>query len=82
MSLCLVCPGGDPGYILTCTRRQPHLVHLYYESGRIAPIRPVKMFTAAKTQDAFRLMQKGMHIGRIGLVVRTPMAQEIQIRPE
>lgn len=40
------------------------------------------MFTAAETQDAFRFMQKGMHIGRIGLVVRTPEAGELQIRPE
>ncbi|RYO74620.1 hypothetical protein DL764_010773 [Monosporascus ibericus] len=42
----------------------------YYQQGSITPVRPVKAFTAAKTQDAFRYMQKGQHIGRIGLSIR------------
>ncbi|KAI1764150.1 fatty acid synthase S-acetyltransferase [Hypoxylon sp. FL1150] len=42
----------------------------------ITPIRPVKMFKAAEIQDAFRFMQKGTHIGRIGVSIREPIKKE------
>lgn len=38
-------------------------------SGLIAPIRPIRTFSATETQDAFRYMQKGQHIGRIGISI-------------
>ncbi|KAH9827374.1 Polyketide synthase [Teratosphaeria destructans] len=41
----------------------------YYDQGYISPL-PAKMFSAAQTQDAFRYMEKGLHIGRIGLTFR------------
>ncbi|KAI0096719.1 fatty acid synthase S-acetyltransferase [Nemania sp. FL0031] len=49
------------------------LVHTtveYYEQGRIGPIRPIKVFSADKIQEACRYMQQGQHIGRICLSLR------------
>ncbi|KAJ8124842.1 hypothetical protein O1611_g8798 [Lasiodiplodia mahajangana] len=49
------------------------LVHTtveYYEQGRICPIRPIKVFSADKIQEACRYMQQGQHIGRICLSLR------------
>ncbi|PVH95312.1 putative polyketide synthase [Periconia macrospinosa] len=40
------------------------------EKGKISPIHPVKMFEASAVQDAFRYMQAGRHIGRIGVRLR------------
>ncbi|SMQ54923.1 unnamed protein product [Zymoseptoria tritici ST99CH_3D7] len=37
----------------------------YYVQGLTTPIRPNKVFPASQTQDAFRYMQKGQHIGRV-----------------
>ncbi|KID66135.1 Highly reducing polyketide synthase gloL [Metarhizium brunneum] len=37
--------------------------------GLVTPVRPVKSFPASQTQDAFRYMQKGFHIGRIGISI-------------
>ena len=37
----------------------------YYERGSIQPIKPVRIFEAARVEDAFRYMQKGTHIGKI-----------------
>ncbi|KAI9151270.1 Polyketide synthase [Paramyrothecium foliicola] len=44
-----------------------------YEAGQLRPIRPIKVFTASKIQDAFRYMQKGQHVGRIGLSLKPSM---------
>lgn len=35
------------------------------EQGKIKPIQPVTKFGAAQIQDAFRYMQKGVHMGKI-----------------
>ncbi|KAL4875728.1 putative polyketide synthase [Aspergillus karnatakaensis] len=35
------------------------------ESGQIRPIRPIKLFNAADALEAFRYMQKGVHMGKI-----------------
>lgn len=42
----------------------------YFEQGSISPIRPIEIFGAASTEDAFRHMQKGQHIGRVGVSLR------------
>ncbi|KAI0889325.1 fatty acid synthase S-acetyltransferase [Annulohypoxylon maeteangense] len=41
-----------------------------YEKGAITSIQPLKIFPATETADAFRYMQKGQHIGRIGISLR------------
>ncbi|KAK6827594.1 hypothetical protein PG987_010935 [Apiospora arundinis] len=41
-----------------------------FETGHAFPIHPTTTFEAEKVQDAFRYMQKGVHMGRI--VVRMP----------
>ncbi|KAK8110195.1 Nonribosomal peptide synthetase 14 [Apiospora kogelbergensis] len=41
-----------------------------FEAGKAFPIHPTTVFTADKIQDAFRYMQKGVHMGRI--VVQMP----------
>ncbi|KAK8115461.1 Acyl transferase/acyl hydrolase/lysophospholipase [Apiospora sp. TS-2023a] len=46
-----------------------------YESGRLKPVQPIKMFAASQMQDAFRYMQKGQHIGRIGVSLRSTVQQ-------
>lgn len=47
----------------------------YYAKGCTTPIRPARIFPAAQTQDAFRYMQKGQHIGRIGISIPYPEDQ-------
>ncbi|OTA56526.1 fatty acid synthase S-acetyltransferase [Hypoxylon sp. EC38] len=42
----------------------------YYEKGLTTSIQPLKIFPAVETADAFRYMQKGQHIGRIGISLR------------
>ncbi|KAF5228431.1 hypothetical protein FAUST_11078 [Fusarium austroamericanum] len=42
----------------------------WYEKGLVTPIRPVHAFPAAQTADAFRFIQKGFHIGRVGVSVQ------------
>ncbi|KAJ3526674.1 hypothetical protein NM208_g11075 [Fusarium decemcellulare] len=37
----------------------------YYKEGHIVPINPNKVFDADSVQDAFRYMQRGLHIGKI-----------------
>jgi len=37
----------------------------YYRNGLIQPIHPVTTFTASKVEDAFRVLQRGQHIGKI-----------------
>ncbi|KAF5023550.1 hypothetical protein F66182_4417 [Fusarium sp. NRRL 66182] len=50
----------------------------WYENGLVTPIRPVHTFPAAQTADAFRFMQKGFHIGRVGVSVQhAPEGTEI-----
>ncbi|KAI0124129.1 putative polyketide synthase [Xylariales sp. AK1849] len=41
-----------------------------FEAGEIVPLHPTTVFESDKIQDAFRYMQKGVHMGRI--VVRMP----------
>ncbi|KAI0172149.1 fatty acid synthase S-acetyltransferase [Hypoxylon sp. FL1284] len=42
----------------------------YYEKGLTTSIQPVKVFQASEAADAFRYMQKGQHIGRVGISLR------------
>ncbi|KAI1379651.1 fatty acid synthase S-acetyltransferase [Hypoxylon crocopeplum] len=42
----------------------------YYEKGLTTSIQPLKIFPATEPADAFRYMQKGQHIGRIGISLR------------
>jgi hypothetical protein len=42
----------------------------YYQNGYTTSIQPMKTFSAALTEDAFWYMQKGQHIGRIGVSIR------------
>lgn len=41
----------------------------YYVDGKTTPVRPIKIFPASQTQDAFRFMQKGQHIDRVGVSI-------------
>ncbi|KAJ5161517.1 type I iterative polyketide synthase, partial [Penicillium capsulatum] len=36
-----------------------------FQRGKVKPIRPVKIFPASETRDAFAYMQRGTHIGKI-----------------
>ncbi|KAL3457754.1 ketoacyl-synt-domain-containing protein [Aspergillus heterothallicus] len=44
----------------------------WYEQGKILPIRPVTIFSAADVSEAFRYMHSGKHMGKI--VVEVPQA--------
>ncbi|KAI3322568.1 putative polyketide synthase [Xylariaceae sp. AK1471] len=48
-------------------RRLIRSIFEFYEKGQIQPIHPIKMFEASHAQEAFQYMQKGVHIGRIGI---------------
>ena len=59
-------------------KQRPEMVHgilqrcmRFYVAGSIQVIRPTQFLDAANIVDAFRLMQKGQHIGKI--VVRMPL---------
>jgi NAD(P)-dependent dehydrogenase (short-subunit alcohol dehydrogenase family)/acyl carrier protein len=41
----------------------------FYNKGFISPL-PTTIFSAAQTQDAFRFMEKGQHIGRVGVSIK------------
>jgi acyl carrier protein len=41
----------------------------FYNKGHISPL-PMKIFPASQTQDAFRFMEKGQHIGRVGVIMK------------
>ncbi|KAI0900051.1 fatty acid synthase S-acetyltransferase [Annulohypoxylon nitens] len=43
----------------------------FYEKGLTTSIQPVKTFSAGEAADAFRYMQKGQHIGRVGISIRS-----------
>lgn len=58
----------------------------FLERGLITPIRPLKVFDAASTNNAFRYMQPGQHIGRIAVSLRdspqtTKLGPDIKNRP-
>ncbi|KAL8640159.1 MAG: hypothetical protein Q9228_002896 [Teloschistes exilis] len=58
----------------------------FLERGLIAPIQPLKVFDAAFTNNAFRYMQPGQHIGRIAVSLRdspktTKLGTVIKNRP-
>ncbi|KAJ9252219.1 hypothetical protein DTO207G8_4834 [Paecilomyces variotii] len=40
-----------------------------YGKGHISPL-PTTIFPASQTQDAFRFMEKGLHIGRVGVAIK------------
>lgn len=46
------------------------------EEGKLGPISPIKIFGAAKVEEAFRYMQKGQHIGKIVVTVPETQADE------
>ncbi|EFQ96996.1 fatty acid synthase S-acetyltransferase [Nannizzia gypsea CBS 118893] len=41
----------------------------FYNKGHISPL-PTTIFPASQTQDAFRFMEKGQHIGRVGVSIK------------
>ncbi|RMZ82891.1 hypothetical protein DV737_g1950, partial [Chaetothyriales sp. CBS 132003] len=43
----------------------------FYDKEHISPL-PMKIFPASQTQDAFRFMEKGQHIGRVGVAMKQP----------
>ena len=47
----------------------------YYTNEHISPL-PTKIFPAAQIQDAFRYMEMGQHIGRIGISIQHPTGEE------
>ena len=62
-------------------RERPHIInkHLntmmrWYQEGHISPIIPVTSFSATQTEDAFRRMQQGNHIGKF--VLSMPSAED------
>ncbi|KAI1379833.1 putative polyketide synthase [Hypoxylon crocopeplum] len=38
-----------------------------YDKGVVKPIHPISVFDAAQVEDAFRYMQKGVHIGKLAI---------------
>lgn len=50
-----------------------------YKQGHAKPIRPVNLFEAEHVEDAFRYMQKGVHMGKI--VVRFPDDDSLPLAP-
>ncbi|KAL5392876.1 hypothetical protein DPSP01_000571 [Paraphaeosphaeria sporulosa] len=55
----------------------------YYRQGGIEPIRPVKVFQATQTVDAFRYMQSGQHLGKIVINMPESMQElQTQARPQ
>ncbi|KAG6168183.1 Type I Iterative PKS [Claviceps purpurea] len=49
----------------------------FYGKGFISPL-PRKIFPAHQTQDAFRFMEKGQHIGRVGVTIKTAGEDEAE----
>ncbi|KAI1460402.1 fatty acid synthase S-acetyltransferase [Annulohypoxylon moriforme] len=54
----------------TLMARLIHTTLEFYEKGLTTSIQPLKIFPATEAADAFRYMQKGQHIGRIGISLR------------
>ena len=50
-----------------------------FKQGHIQPIHPTAVFDAEKAEDAFRYMQKGVHIGRI--VIKLPKEDTLRLTP-
>lgn len=42
----------------------------FLRKGDISPVRPIKVFNVASTAEAFLVMSKGLHIGRIAVCLR------------
>ena len=55
-------------------RRLLNRIMEFRQQKKLQPITPMKVFAAAKVEEAFRYMQKGQHIGKI--VVTVPQNQE------
>lgn len=56
-----------------------HLTMKLFNEGHIHPIHPTSVFEAENVQDAFRYMQKGVHVGRI--VVKMPEDDILPLAP-
>ncbi|KAL8376833.1 hypothetical protein RB595_007791 [Gaeumannomyces hyphopodioides] len=41
----------------------------FYDKGHISPL-PMRIFPVSQTTDAFRFMEKGLHIGRVGVSMK------------
>ncbi|KAK8017706.1 hypothetical protein PG993_014032 [Apiospora rasikravindrae] len=50
-----------------------------YKQGLVSPIRPANLFEAEHIEDAFRYMQKGVHMGKI--VIRFPDDDSLPLAP-
>ncbi|KAI0193448.1 fatty acid synthase S-acetyltransferase [Astrocystis sublimbata] len=48
----------------------------FYELGHTSPIRPIQTYSANEILDAIRYMQKGAHIGRVGIEIREPTGNQ------
>lgn len=53
------------------TTRLLNMVIDLYKQGNITPIRPMTIYEAQNVEDAFRCMQKGLHVGKV--VIRFPI---------
>src|SRR5437588_463247 len=54
----------------------------YYNEGNIKPISPIKTFEAVQVEEAFRYMQKGVHIGKIVVMMpQNPDDLKVALRP-
>ena len=52
----------------------------HIQTGRISPIRPVKVFDAVSPYNAFRYMQPGEHVGRISMSLReSPECSKLEV---
>ncbi|EFE31625.1 polyketide synthase, putative [Trichophyton benhamiae CBS 112371] len=51
----------------------------FYNKGHISPL-PTTIFPASQTQDAFRFMEKGQHIGRVGVSMK--QSEEVELEFE
>ncbi|GAW25636.1 putative polyketide synthase [Rosellinia necatrix] len=56
-----------------------HSIFDEYHNGSFSPIHPIKMFRAQQVNEAFQYMQKGEHIGRIGITMAS--SKRSTVRP-
>ncbi|KAF4462221.1 polyketide synthase [Fusarium albosuccineum] len=52
-----------------------------YENRRIQPIRPIKVFGRHEVLDSFKYMQKGVHLGKIVVSMRTASSSSLELKP-
>ncbi|KAG5979866.1 Type I Iterative PKS [Claviceps digitariae] len=51
----------------------------FYDKGLISPL-PVEIFPAHQIQDAFRVMEKGQHVGRVGVSMKRAGEDDAETR--